>query len=506
MEYSADAAGIAAIHSRGDCYSFHSPFPVLCTHRDGLVVYANPASTTLLAHWGCAMGDCLPPEWCAIVRTVYDEGLRYDTTLEVGASHYFLSLIPVPVHDCVQIYGYDASEHTQAMHRLHEREREFHSTREALRASEERMRVLQDNLPLGVYRSTPDGRILHANEMLARMLGCTDAVALYTMHTKDFYDEPAQREQIVRVLREHGMIKDWELRMRRIDGTILDVALNVRAVFDAEGRVLFHDGIIADISERKRIQEATQRAKQQAEEASRIKSNFIATMSHELRTPLNGILGFASLLEEDLASQPELAEMAGIIHSSGRRLLDTLNSILDLSIVESGKLAVQPTWVNVTDILEEVAQLYRASAQKKGLQLRILPPESAVHTHTDDRLLRQILNNLLNNAVKYTRVGGITLAAEQIASYSGEGLRIDVEDTGIGISASDREVIFHEFRQASEGYSRAYDGTGLGLSVSQKFAHALGGHITVVSEPGAGSRFSLYLPAATRAPEQGTLP
>lgn len=506
MEYSADATGIAAIRSRGDCYSFHSPFPVLCTHRDGLLVYANPASSAMLTHWGCAVGDCLPSEWCAIVRTVIDEGVRYDTTLEVGPSLYHLSLIPVPVHDCVQIYGYDAGEHTQDMHQLHEREREFHSTREALRASEERMRVLQDNLPLGVYRSTPEGRILHANEMLARMLGCTGAVELCTMHTIDFYDEPAQREQIVRVLREHGMIKDWELRMRRADGTVIDCALNVRAVFDSVGHVLFHDGIIADISERKRIQEATQRAKQQAEEASRIKSNFIATMSHELRTPLNGILGFASLLEEDLASQPELAEMAGIIHSSGRRLLDTLNSILDLSIVESGKLAVQPSPVNVTDLLEEVALLYRASAQKKGLHLRLQSPGDPMRTQTDERLLRQILNNLLNNAVKYTREGGITLAAERMTSRGDEGLRIDVEDTGIGISASDRELIFHEFRQASEGYSRAYDGTGLGLSVSQKFAHALGGRITVVSEPGKGSRFSLYLPSATSSPGESAGP
>lgn len=495
MEYSTDAAALAASRSRGDGYSYHSPFPVLCAHRDGVLLYANPASAALLAHWGCSAGDSLPPEWCTIIRTVFDEELRYDTSAAAGDSHYFLSFIPVHVHDCVQIYGYDASEHAQALRRLHERDSEFRSTRQALHESEQRMRELQDNLPLGVYRSTPDGRLLHANEMLARMLGCDDVAHLCTMHTTDFYEEPAQREQIVRVLWEHGMIKDWELRLRRTDGVVIDGALNVRAVFDAQGRVLFHDGIIADISDRKRIQEATQRAKQQAEEASRIKSNFIATMSHELRTPLNGILGFASLLEEELAGNPELVEMAGIIHSSGRRLLDTLNSILDLSIVESGKLTVHPERVNVTDILEEVTLLYRASAQKKGLQLRIHRPGEMVWSRTDARLLRQILNNLLNNAVKYTREGEITLAIEHDASTDRGGLRIDVEDTGIGIASSDRDVIFDEFRQASEGYSRAYDGTGLGLSVSQKFARALGGRITVVSEPGMGSRFSLHLPS-----------
>ncbi|MFA6235141.1 MAG: ATP-binding protein, partial [Bacteroidota bacterium] len=364
---------------------------------------------------------------------------------------------------------------------------------EALRESEARMRSLQENLPVALYRSKPDGHIVYANPAMARMFGYASVEELYQVPTEEFYVDNRQRRQVLDVLEKHGLVKDWEVQLRSSDGSIVDCALNIRAVFDAQGKLVNQDGIISDITDRKRIHHAMIAAKDKAEELNRIKSNFLATMSHELRTPLNGILGFASLLEDALTDK-ELCEMAGVINDSGHRLLDTLNSILDLSIVEADKLNVNWEDVNVKAVIDEVELLYRANAQKKGLALRRAAADDPLIIRTDERLLRQILINLLNNAVKYTRQGSITLSVEHTCAPHREEVCIHVEDTGIGVSVHDQEVIFDEFRQASEGYSRAYDGSGLGLSVSQKFAHVLGGCISLQSSVGVGSRFTLHLP------------
>lgn len=372
---------------------------------------------------------------------------------------------------------------------------EFAVARRALRESETRMLSLQENLPLGLYRSTRDGHIVYANNAMARMFGYDDADDLCRASTEALYVDPDDRERVMSVLEKHGLVKDWEVRLRHRDGSTIVCALNIRAVYDSEGRLVLQDGIVADITERKRIQEAMLRAKEQAEEANRIKSNFLATMSHELRTPLNGILGFANLLAEALGDNNDLREMAEIIHVSGHRLLDTLNSILDLSIVEAGRLEVQTERIDVATVVKESAMLYSASAKSKGLELRSSLPDPALEVVTDERLLRQILNNLINNAIKYTWEGSVTLVAESVPGAANEAVRIHIADTGIGISQKDQQVIFDEFRQASEGYSRAYDGSGLGLSVSQKFAHVLGGRISLVSVPGKGSCFTLHLPS-----------
>lgn len=371
---------------------------------------------------------------------------------------------------------------------------DIRQAREALRHSEARMRSLQDNLPVALYRSTPDGEIIYANPAMARMLGFDSVENLHKTRTDDLYASMEQRNQVLSVVRKHGLIKDWEVRLRRRDGSDVDCALNIQAVFDEDGRLQYLDGIINDITDRKRVHRELMAAKEKAEEMNRIKSNFLATMSHELRTPLNGILGFAGLLEETLEDNPDLQEMAAVIHSSGMRLLDTLNSILDLSIIEADKLNVHWEQIDVRTVIREVCTLYKANAEKKGLDFCIGVPKQPLSVHTDQRLLRQILNNLVNNAIKYTKSGTVTMSVDVPDDPERDGISLHVEDTGIGIADSDQQVIFDEFRQVSEGYTRAYDGSGLGLSVSQKFAHVLGGRITVESAPDSGSRFSLHLP------------
>jgi CheY-like chemotaxis protein len=243
---------------------------------------------------------------------------------------------------------------------------------------------------------------------------------------------------------------------------------------------------------RKIAEENLKKAKAEAENASKAKSVFLTNMSHELRTPLVGILGFSELLEAQL-NNDELKNTANLIHASGERLLDTLNSILDLSVIEANKLDINIEPVDVYSILTEVKNLYEASALKKNLYFKFYFKENRIIAKADERLLRQTLNNLVNNAIKYTKSGGITVT---VYKESEEWITINVTDTGIGISEQFQKIVFEPFRQASEGFSRTYQGTGLGLSIAKKFTESMGGIISVKSEKGIGSTFTLKIPAS----------
>jgi HAMP domain-containing protein/signal transduction histidine kinase/CheY-like chemotaxis protein len=255
---------------------------------------------------------------------------------------------------------------------------------------------------------------------------------------------------------------------------------------------------------------ALQERAEQLALSSRYKSEFLANMSHELRTPLNSLLILAKLLSENSEQNltDKQVEFANTIHQAGADLLDLINDILDLSKVEAGKMDVNPTDVRLADICEFVERTFRPLTGEKGLDLAVeiaganVPPTIL----TDDQRLQQVLKNLLSNAVKFTEEGGVTLRVEmapedaQFASLSLAGtngvLAFSVIDTGIGIAEDQLRLIFEAFQQADGTTSRRYGGTGLGLSISREIARLLGGEIHVVSEPGKGSTFTLYLPAA----------
>lgn len=236
----------------------------------------------------------------------------------------------------------------------------------------------------------------------------------------------------------------------------------------------------------KRIDEA----RQKAEEASRAKSAFLATMSHELRTPLNGILGFADLLKNDLAD-PEHQEYAKIIHGSGEHLLTLVSEILDLAKIEAGQMQFQFGKVPLAGFLENCLVSYRGAAEQKKLQLQLEFGENLPDTiSTDPTRLRQILNNLLNNAVKFTEQGSITLAAER----RDHRVALSVRDTGPGIPAEFHEAVFEKFKQLDNFLTREHGGTGLGLALVKQLTEHMGGEILLESSPGQGSCFTILLP------------
>ena len=216
-------------------------------------------------------------------------------------------------------------------------------------------------------------------------------------------------------------------------------------------------------------------------------------MSHELRTPFVGIMGFAELLTETL-TDPEAKEMAEGILRTSIRMKDTLTKILDLSKLEVNEIQTFPRKVNIKELLSSVYKQYSIAAAKKNLSFNTHVNVGEPFIYTDEILLSEILNNLISNAIIYTNKGGIDLYAENRSKEGKQLLIIKVADTGIGIPTEKQELVWREFRQASEGTTRSYQGTGLGLSISKKYAELLGGKIFLESKEGSGSTFTLELP------------
>ncbi len=254
--------------------------------------------------------------------------------------------------------------------------------------------------------------------------------------------------------------------------------------------------IFTDITKIKKAEEELIKAKEKAEELSRLKSSFLANMSHELRTPMVAILGFAELLSERL-TDPEEKEMAETINKGGRRLTNTLNLILELSRVEASKTEVHITPVNISDTSSSLVKLYKQAAIKENLKLiSDLNPE--VIALVDITMFEKIVDNLLQNAIKYTHKGEVKVMTGYEKTNQDEYAFMKVQDTGIGIPEKMLESIFEPFRQVSEGRNRHYEGTGLGLSITKKYTDLMNGYITVDSKLGKGSTFKVIFPSGRK--------
>jgi signal transduction histidine kinase/ActR/RegA family two-component response regulator len=246
---------------------------------------------------------------------------------------------------------------------------------------------------------------------------------------------------------------------------------------------------------------ADRRARDRADAASIAKTDFLATMSHEIRTPLNSIIGFAQVLER--TSLPEAArDQVGVIRRSGAALLTVVNDILDFSKVEAGRLELDPKPVDLTQVCRDALAIVNEAAERKGLTLEMTAAGDLAGAYVcDDHRLCQVLLNFLNNAVKFTDAGGVTLALTATAGEAGDRIRIAVIDTGVGIPPRVQPILFDRFRQVDSSISRTYGGTGLGLAIAKGLVEAMGGRVGVISTPGAGSEFWMEatLPRAAQA-------
>ena len=307
---------------------------------------------------------------------------------------------------------------------------------------------------------------------------------------------PDDSNHVAKVLQEAAESPDpnyfanTEARVFRENGDVATVSVQLKVMKDSSGHTYKVYGINQDITNRKLAEQELIASKEKAEEMSRLKSNFLANMSHELRTPLIGILGYADFLRQDNANTKETKEMAEIIYNSGNRLAETLNLILDISQFEKEKTSIKLQQLELVNKTNEIINSFNDTAHKKGLSLKASFSQGSIFINFDERAFHSILNNLINNALKFTIEGGITIAITLNTTF----VEIKVIDTGIGIAEKDYQIIFEEFRQASEGFNRNFEGSGLGLNITKKLVEKFGGSISVESEVGKGSTFIVILP------------
>ncbi|PTX99066.1 PAS domain S-box protein [Opitutus sp. ER46] len=374
----------------------------------------------------------------------------------------------------------------------------------SLRLSEANYRGIFENALEGIFRSVPSGRYVDVNPAMARMHGYAspaEMIETVTDMATQVYANPEDRQRILDYLARTGRVDAYEYPARHKDGHAFWVLLTGRCVYDATGKLLHYEGTCLDITEHKRLAEM-QAAKAQAEIANRAKSAFLANMSHEIRTPMNAILGFTQLLLRDQTVTPAQRERLETIDRNGEYLLALLNDVLEISKIEANRASLKLAPCDLGALARDVHSMFGARAEAKGLALVIEGLSSLPRrVITDDGKLRQILVNLLGNAVKFTPHGRITLRLRALREDDAHWLiQGEVEDTGVGISAEDQTRLFQRFEQAAAGRALG-SGTGLGLVISRGFARLMGGDITVRSEVGHGSTFSVALRVGAVADE-----
>ena len=483
---------------------------------------------------------------------------------------------------------------------------------------EEMYRSIFENAIEGIFQTTPAGQYLNVNPALAKMYGydsTQDLVAGLTAIDNQLYVDPNRRPEFVRLMKEHGAVRGFESEIYRKDGSTMWISENARSVLDASGAISYFEGMVEDITERKRLETelhaskenlsalinniddsiwsidagyrlvtfnatfsksfeeffrakvkvgdvvidllppdwrpedialydralagekfiverrylfgeeeryyeisynpirandtvsgvavfskditerqcahiALQSAMVAAESANRLKSEFLANMSHEIRTPMNGVIGMTDLLlMTDLTH--EQREFARTVRVSGESLLVVINDILDFSKIEAGKLDLDITEFELREVIDNTMDLLAAQAHSKGLELAaFIRPEVPLQLRGDPGRLRQIVNNLVGNAVKFTSQGEVVVTVSRVSETPTHAvLGFEVRDTGIGIDAKGQSRLFKAFSQADGSTTRKYGGTGLGLAISQKLVALMNGEIKVTSEPGKGSSF-----------------
>ncbi len=364
------------------------------------------------------------------------------------------------------------------------------------------LRCLLDNIPDSVYYKDDRSRFICVSKALAERLGLADAADAVGKSDADFFSEEHARpaiedeQEVMRSGRSMVGKEEKETRPGVPDRWMLTTKMPLR---DPGGRVVGTFGISRDITERKEVEWAVLQAKEAALSASRAKSEFLANMSHEIRTPLNGILGMTELaLDTELTA--EQREYLGLVKTSADHLLTVINDILDFSKIEAGKLDLEAIDFDLRDVLDETVATLATRAHKKGLELADhVSPDVPSGVVGDPHRLRQVIVNLVGNAIKFTERGEVVLdvsVAPETQPTGGDeppatevGLHFSVRDTGIGIAPEQQRKLFQAFSQADTSTTRKYGGTGLGLAISARLVEMMGGRIWLESEVGQGSTF-----------------
>ncbi|MGC9947470.1 MAG: PAS domain S-box protein [Bryobacteraceae bacterium] len=349
-----------------------------------------------------------------------------------------------------------------------------------------------ENGPASVMIADPEGNIEYVNPKFCETTGYSkdEAIGKKANLLKSGVHPPAYFQHLWTAI-QAGETWQGEFCNRKRNGDVYWESACISTVRDAQGQPRHFVAITEDITALKQAGEELKRAKEAADAASRTKTAFLASMSHEIRTPMHAILGYSQLMLRDDSISPQTKENLRIVNRSGEHLLALINDVLEMSKIESGRLKIDVAEFDLQSLLRDLAAMFRLRTVGKGISLAVMQDDGLPRrVIADEGKVRQILINLLGNAVKFTQAGRIALRA---ALRQGRLLVVDVEDTGVGIAPAEIGKLFQPFEQTASGH-RTQSGTGLGLAISMEYARRMGGGISVVSELGKGSTFHLEIP------------
>jgi PAS domain S-box-containing protein len=445
---------------------------IIASNKAGVRAGAVPGKTCFET-WVKRQAPC---PWCLAPR-VWATGTQQSCEPEYQGIRWEAHWAPVS-DDLYLHYAFDITERKQA--------------EKALRASEERHRTILQTAMDSFWLVDTQGCLLEVNETYCRMSGYS-ARELLAMRVPDLEANETASDTAAHIHKVMTQGEDrFESRHRRKDGSVFDVEVSVQYWPTDGGRLV---AFMRDISERNQAEAALRLAKEAAELGARAKSEFLSVMSHEIRTPMCGVIGMTGLLF-DTPLTPEQQSYVEVVRSSGEALLGIIDNILDFSKLEADKLDLVVVPFDLQNVLEDAVELLAVEAQQKNLKLLFrYAPETPREFLGDPGRIRQVALNLVGNAIKFTERGHVLVDVGGGAISEGvASIRIAVRDTGIGIPADRQQMLFQKFQQLDSSTTRKHGGTGLGLAISKQLVELMGGTLSLVSQVGEGSTFSIELP------------
>ncbi|MDD2499274.1 MAG: ATP-binding protein [Geobacter sp.] len=445
-----------------------------------------------------------PRAFSTHLNQVLQDGIRHEQELQSASGQWVLQRI-LPFKDesgstdGVVLTFTDISVVKEAQTAVadmnRELERKVLERTQELAASESRIRDFIENAGQGFWQLGPDRLTMDVNPALCGMLGYSreELVGRSPLEFVDAHNRAVFLYQMGRI--DATLHRSYEISLLHKNGTLVPVMFSATTHRDAEGKVDNAFAFVTDLTQQKQVEQEMRAAKEAAESASRAKTQFLANMSHEVRTPLNGIMGMSNLLHMTPLVNEQLDYLRHL-DDSAQSLLSVINDLLDLTRIESGGVGMEQADFDLDELANDVLRIHQPVAQRKGVALLLkLAPDLPASMRGVPSRLKQVLHNLVGNAVKFTDQGQVTLQIESL-SQPGQPLRVrfSVIDTGIGMEQDTLGRVFAPFTQADESISRRYGGTGLGLAICQRLTELMGGAIEVESTPGVGSCFTVTLP------------
>ncbi len=368
----------------------------------------------------------------------------------------------------------------------------------ALGEAEKKYRTIVENAASGIYQVTPEGQFLSANPAFAKIIGYEnpeDILRDVNKAQEELYVDKTLRDKTLQEIASLGHSKRFEVQVIRKDGDVIWVSENIRPVLDDDGTLLFYEGSIEDIDQRKKAEIALKVAKTESDLANRAKSEFLTNMSHELRTPLNSVIGFAEIIKNESYGelpQPEYKEYATNIFDSGNRLLNVINEILDVSHIEAGDRDLKEGVVNVKDVVTSCLDMMKSKADAKKIRIENKVTDSTLNLVGEKHAIKQMMLNILSNAIRFSSDNAYVMVDAEVGV---EGrLHLSVTDTGIGLTDDEMVKALSPFGQVSTEHKRKKSGTGLGLTLVKSLIELHGGEFELVSQKNIGTTATLIFP------------